>query len=259
MLKDFDMIVHELPRDYEGLDIVPIGDVHVGSDEFDLDGFEKLISKIEAEPQTRVVLVGDMMDNALKNSKTNVYEATMNPFEQKEYLKIQLGRIKEKILGAVGGNHEYRSTRETGDHPLYDIMAKLDIEHLYRPNMAFIKVNVGEKSNGKQASYNVVLAHGGSKTKVEKFSYAIDGLDLFVTGHTHTPTTNFPEKIVIDPRNNCVSLVGMVHVIVNAFHKTGGYGLKNMYMPQDSDRSCIVHFGGKNKEMNVEWIQRKFM
>ena len=103
------------------------------------------------------------------------------------------------------------------------------------------------------------MAHGASRTKAEKFSYAIDGVDLFVTGHTHTPTTNFPEKIVIDPRNNVVSLVGFVHVVVNSFHKTGGYGLKNMYMPQDSDRLCRVILKGTEKGMDVEWIRRKSM
>jgi hypothetical protein len=138
-------------------------------------------------------------------------------------------------------------------------MAKLDLEHLYRENMAFLKVNVGEKTNNKQASYTIVLAHGGSKTKTEKFGYAIDGMDILITGHTHTPTSNFPEKIVIDPRNNVVSLVGYTHVVVNSFHKTGGYGLKNMYLPQDSDRTACIILSGKEKGLDVLWTQRKFM
>lgn len=259
MFKDFDMIVHELGRDVPYIRLYPIGDVHVGSDEFDKDGFEKILKIIERDEYARVVLVGDLMDNALKNSKTNVYEATMNPFEQKQYLKNVLAPIKDKIIGAIGGNHEYRSTRETGDFPLYDVMAKLDIEHLYRENMAFIKVNLGEKPNKKQASYNIVLAHGASRNKTEKFGYAIDGMDVFITGHTHSPESNFPEKIVIDPRNNIVSRVGYVHVVVNAFHKTGGYGLKNMYLPKDSDRTATVILDGTQKGTNVLWTQRKCM
>lgn len=259
MKNDFEMIVHELDRDLESIHLYPIGDVHVGSDEFDKDGFETVLSFIENDPYARVVFVGDLMDNALKNSKTNVYEATMSPFEQKQYLKEKLMPIKDKILGAIGGNHEYRSTRETGDFPLYDVLAKLDIEDLYRENMAFIKVNLGEKANKKQASYSIVLAHGASKTKTEKFGYAIDGVDLFVTGHTHSPESNFPEKIVIDPRNNVVSRVGYVHIVVNSFHKTGGYGLKNMYLPKDTTRTACVIMDGTKKGMDVLWTKRESM
>ena len=74
----------------------------------------------------------------------------MQPFQQKKWLVEQFEPLKDKkILGANQGNHEYRTTIETGECPLYDVMNKLDIEDLYRQNMAFLKVNLGKKNAKK--------------------------------------------------------------------------------------------------------------
>ena len=255
MKNDFEMIVKKLPTDVEFANIYPLGDLHIGSPNFGYDLWYKWKTQVLNDPNGYVVIIGDLVDNGLKHSKTNSYSATMRPFEQKEWLKKELAPLKDKIIGAVRGNHEKRSINESDDCPLYDVMAKLDLEDLYREHMAFVKVSLGFKNKQRQWSYNLVLHHGGSANKVKNFSYSIDNMDVLITGHTHTPTTNFPSKIVIDPRNETVSMVGYIHVVVPSFQKAGGYTLEGMYLPQqDAGRIPIIKLKGTEKGVDMLWI-----
>jgi len=239
--------------DCKGINIYPLGDVHIGSEDFSTKMWSNWINVVKNDDKGYVVIIGDMVDNGLKNSKTNSYEATMRPREQKEWLKNELEPIKHKILGACRGNHEIRSTLEADDCPLYDVMAKLNLEDLYRENMAFLKINLGERNRDRQFSYTLVLAHGGSRGKVTKFGYSVDGMDVLVTGHTHTPESNFPSKIIIDTKNEIVKMQEYVHVIVPSFATYGGYALRNMYMPQ-GNKIPIIKLDGEKKGISLLWI-----
>ena len=253
MKSDLELIVHKLGEDVKGINIYPLGDLHIGSQDFNMAHWKKWIEIVQADPNGKVVIIGDLVDNGLRNSKTLPYDAVMRPREQKKWLAEQLRPIKDKILGACMGNHEYRSVNETDNCPLYDVMAKLDIEDLYRENMTFMKINLGYRNKERQHSYTMVLAHGGSRNKVAKFGYAIDGMDVLVTGHTHSAESNFPSKIVIDSKNEIVKVVDYTHIIVPSFATYGGYALKGMYMPQGF-KIPIVKLSGEKKEVKVEWI-----
>lgn len=254
MLDDFQLIKHTLDTTLPYINIYPIGDLHIGSGEFGEESFNRWKKIVMSDPYSKIVIIGDMMDNGLKTSMTNSFEAKMQPFQQKQWLKEQLEPIKDKILGAVQGNHEYRSTIMADMYPLYDVMAKLDLEDLYRQNMGFVKINLGQRNSDRQCSYTLVLAHGSSKTKTEKFSYAIDGMDLLVTGHIHQPKSAFQSKIVIDSKNETVGMKDFVHITVPSFQKLGGYALRGMYMPQSSNIFPIIQLGGSRKEVQVSWI-----
>lgn len=198
MKSDYEMVVHKLPEDMPFVNLYPIGDVHFGSREFDWTKWDKWVKMVRDDEFSKVIILGDMIDNGLKNSKTDVYKATMSPLEQKKMLAEELDRVRDRILVAVDGNHEQRSVREVGSSPLYDVMAKLDLEDLFRENMAFMKINLGFKRSDRQWSYGIVASHGASKNKVKRFVPFVDGMDVFLSGHIHDPSTNFPAKIVMD-------------------------------------------------------------
>lgn len=253
MRKDFDLIVHKFGTEVKGLNVYPLGDVHIGSEEFDHEKWAMWKKAVMNDPESAVVIVGDTVDNGLKNSKTNSYGATMRPREQKEWLKSEFQSFRDKIIGAVQGNHEYRSTNESDDCPLYDILCKLDKEDIYRENMCFLKVNLGFKNKDRQYSYTMVLGHGQGDGKTRNFGYAIDGMDIFVTGHTHSPRSTFPAKIVIDSKNETVREVVYHHIIVPSFSRIGGYSLKGMYQPQGF-KIPIARLKGEEKGVEVRWI-----
>jgi len=254
MKRDFEMIVHQLDRELPSVNIYPLGDVHVGSQDFDVEQWNVWKKKVMEDKYGYVVMIGDMVDNGLKNSKTNIYEATMRPREQKEWLMLELLPLKDRILGVCQGNHEIRSGIESDDCPLYDVCAKLDVEDVYRENMVFMKINLGNKNVDRQFSYAIVLGHGASKGRVEKFSYSIDGMDVLVTGHTHQASSNFYSKLVMDTKNNVVRTVGYTHLVVPSFQRLGGYALRAMYNPQDHKKIPIISLSGVKKEVSILWV-----
>ena len=252
--EDFDLIIHKLDKDLPYINIYPIGDLHIGSGNLDMDSWNRWKQTLMNDPYGYTVLVGDLLDNGLKSSLTNSYRATMQPYEQQKWLLKELEPIKDKILGCVSGNHEKRSTILADIYPMYNIMAKLDKERLYRENFGFIKVNLGERNKDRQCSYTIVIAHGASKTATEKFSYAIDGMDVFIVGHIHQPKSAFQSKIVIDSKNETVSMKDFVHITVPSFQAIGGYTLEKMYMPQSSRIFPVITLDGTKKDMQVKWV-----
>ena len=254
ILNDFQLINHKLEVELPYINIYPIGDLHIGSGDFNEESFRRWKDVVTKDPYGKIVIIGDMLDNGLKTSKTNSFEASMQPFQQKQWLTNELRPLANKILGAVQGNHEYRSSIVADMFPLYDVLAKLDLEDIYRQNMAFMKINLGQRGAERQCSYTIVLAHGSSKAKTEKFSYAIDGMDVLINGHIHQPKTTFQSKIVIDSKNESVVLKDFMHITVPSFQRMGGYALRGMYMPQSSNMFPILRLGGTRKEMSVEWI-----
>lgn len=251
MQRDFDMITYKFPTDWDYVNLYPIACVHVGSPDFIEELWYKWKKTVMDDPKSGIILVGDIVDNGLKTSKTDSYRAILSPREQKRWITDELRPLADKILAGVEGNHEYRSVVSADDSPLYDIMCKLDREDLFRENMGFLKVSVGRKSADRQWAYGLALAHGTGKGKQEKFRYSIDNMDLFVTAHLHQAGLEFPAKYVMDLHNETVRKVGFKHLSLSSF-TDGGYALKGMYAPQDNVFP-IVKLSGKEKEVDIRW------
>ena len=83
MLDDFKLIKARYEH-ADHLTVYPIGDVHIGSAEFNEKLFRKWVQMVEDDPNGAVCIIGDMMDMGLKNSKTNIYEQKLPPLEQTE-------------------------------------------------------------------------------------------------------------------------------------------------------------------------------
>jgi len=235
------------------LNFYPVGDLHPESEQFNERLWYTWKKTVMEDEFGYWGYIGDMFDNALKKSKTNSYEQRMRPRDAKIWLTKELGDIRDKCFGGCDGNHEYRSVYECDDSPLYDVMSKLDLEDYHRPNACFMKIAVGEKSKDRQFAYTFVLQHGKSRGKVVNYSYAIDGMDVMITGHTHGAESGFPAKIVIDPYNEMVRQVPFKRVIVPSMLDFGGYAMRDMYMPQDNTIIPVVTLLGDKKKVEVSW------
>ena len=82
MKTDFDLIVHRLPECREAR-LYVIGDLHVGAIEANIKGWEQFVQKILQDKNAYIVILGDMMNNAIKTCVSNVYEEVLRPREQK--------------------------------------------------------------------------------------------------------------------------------------------------------------------------------
>ena len=252
------MIIHKFPS--RDITIIPIADVHLGARECMEQEFMAFINETAEREDVYYVLCGDLISNGVKNSVTSVYEETMFPSQQKKMMAKILEPIREHILCGVGGNHERRSSREVDDSPVYDIMAKLDIEHLYRENMAFLKLQFGDRrlKGLKRPTYTAVVAHGaggGALTgaginKNERFAAYIDGLDLFIAAHTHRPALTQPGQIRIDTQNNKITIQPFKVVTATSWLNVGGYPLQKLLTPTSHAMQKIT-LCGDHKEMIV--------
>jgi len=172
-----------------------------------------------------------------------------------------LAPLRERILCAVPGNHERRSGKDADDDPVYDIMCKLDLEDLYRENIAFLKIQRGDiyKDGECNPTYMIVVTHGsggglltgGAVNRAERFGYAIDGADVLILGHTHKPFTTQPGKIKIDPYNNKVSIKPFKVVSASSWLNYGGYAAQKNLLPT-SFAPQIIKLSGNRKEIKVE-------
>jgi predicted phosphodiesterase len=256
MRSDFYIIEHEFPK--EDINIFPLSDLHIGAQEFAEGEWDKFKKQILSAPNNYIVIAGDLMNNATRNSVTNVFEETMRPRSQKKWLAEQLEPLKDRILCAVGGNHEARSGKDADDDPLFDVLCKLDIEDRYRQNAAIMVLRFGKRaSNHDNHTYTMLVTHGagGGMTgsgvnRNERFGYVFDGLDILCTGHTHKPVISAPSKIVIDLQNKKVSQKPFLCVTATAWMNYGGYAMRKQLTPA-SIRPQVIHLSGKKKEMHV--------
>lgn len=233
MNNDLDVIVKTFPRSWDRIHLYALGDIHVGSEQFDEASVRKKIKIIGEDPVGVVALCGDLGDYGLKNSKTNVYQATMQPKEQLDYICDLLQPIKDKIVSCVPGNHEERLTKETGIDPMLTIACRLGVEDTYRENVAILKLMFGSRAGKKTTSqlntFIGITTHGTTRNKHKKFLGGFDGIDFAISGHTHTPEYSPHGKIRVNGNAATAKHVAYKEIVVDANLRPGGYSLKHEY------------------------------
>lgn len=269
MRSDFDLIVHDLPAAPE-YRLYFIGDLHVGAIECNRRAWEDFCGKLLSDENARICIFGDLLDNGTKQSVTNCFEASMRPRDQKKYLMNSLAPLSERILCFVRGNHEYRN-RDVDDDPLYDIACKLDLEDLYRPNAAFVKLSIGKRNHGHGTEkaiqvYTLAVLHGtgggiytgAAVNRNERFATSVlEGVDVLAVGHTHKGVISKPSKIVVDCFHNSVTQKSMTVISACSWLSYGGYALNKMLLPsqaQDPEQPQTVLLGGLRDKRYIKTI-----
>lgn len=233
------MITHKI-RGHETIEIYPICDLHVGSKEFQEGEFQKVSREILAEPNRFIVLAGDIIDNGVKSSVTNCYDALMSPRDQRIYAAELLYPLKDRVLCAVSGNHEYRSRKDTDTDPAELIISKLNLEHLFQPDIAFIKLDLGERQHHamRNPKYCVGVVHGAGGgmrlgaglNKTEPFALSM-GVDLLISGHSHKPATAPTMRLECDMQKGVMVPRETRIMVATGWLEYGGYPTRKLYSP----------------------------
>ena len=272
MKSDFDLIVHRLPECKEAK-LYVIGDLHIGAIESNHRAWESFIEHILQDEHARICIIGDMMNNATRSSVSSIFDDAMSPFprpsEQKRYLVNSLKLLKDRILCIVPGNHEGRSTKDADDEPLYDVACKLDLEDIYRPNCAFVKLCFGSRHKGEQEvplqTYVLACLHGSgggiytgaTVNRNERFGMVLEGVDILAVGHTHKGTVSKPSKIVVDIHSNIVKQQSMTVISACSWLSYGGYALSKMLLPsqaQNPDQPQTLLLGGTRHHRYIKTV-----
>ena len=266
MENDFKLIVRNFKNN---ITIYPISDVHLGSLEHNEQEWKAFVEKIQNEPDSYIILAGDLMNNATRSSVSDIFDEVLRPRVQKERMIEYLKPIKNKILCAVSGNHERRSNKDADNDPMYDIMCKMDLEHLYRKNIAFMKIQLGKPSKSRPnngAAYTFAVTHGtgggiytgAAVNRNERFGFTVDNLDCLIVGHTHKGTVSKPSKIVIDPRQNVVTIKPFTVISTQSWMSYGGYAVQKMLLPSsnatsENGQKLVLNADLHKKEIKVIW------
>ena len=250
-LSDNIPIFIKLPVTKEYVELYFVHDLHFGSKLFDEKKWNKLKSIILNDENAYVCFVGDMLENAIPNSKSDVFSQTHSPAEQKEWVTQQLKDLAPKTIAIVPGNHEHnRTTKVSGMYPLYDCCLLAGIDDKYRDTIAFVDIALGKYKGRttKQTHYFGQIQHMAKDLKNYHSSDYTDGIDFFANGHDHEPKDKPRAKLVFDPRNKMIYKRNVECINCGSFCTFGGYGAKGAYRPQ-SDKMYKLRLFGNEKKM----------
>lgn len=255
------ILVADLPSELEHIELYPIADIHVGDPEFKEKEFLAFIDYIAKTENAYVILLGDLINNAIKSSVSNVYNETMNPQQQKLWIVEHLKPIASKILAITGGNHEQRSKKETANDITQDIAMMLGIQDRYQENDIKLKIRLGrlKTCNVKKVAYNVYATHGfstgrrigGVMNNLELSALNYENVDVYIIAHAHKKAVYKNTAFIFDDRNNNVIERERYFVLTSAWTGYSGYARRKMLIPSAFGTVKII-LSGTEKKVSVE-------
>ncbi len=217
---------------YERLDmkeftLYPIGDWHMGSAQCNEAFIKQVINEVKDNPQARWVGMGDMMENALIGSRSDVYTQTIPPKDQMDYIVELLTPIKEKGLFLIAGNHEQRTMRMTGLIPEQFIALQLD--NMKYKGFSCLAVFQLMKSKTPQSfscyfhhNYGGGYTAGGKINRAQQPRRICPTVDATFSGHFHI-TSRMPVTWYAPARKQIVKHVGYDYVTGSALEWNKSY------------------------------------
>lgn len=245
-------ILCNLPKDIGFADIFFLHDIHFGSELFNEQKWKSLKKKIQENDVAYVCWIGDIIENAIPNSKSDIFTQKYSPAQQKEWAAQELFDLRNKTISVVSGNHEAnRTTKTCGLYPLYDICMLAGVDNKYRDAIAYLDIGVGKvQGKNKQVHYFGQIQHVSRETKNYGYSDYTDGIDFFAFGHDHCPNDRPRAKIVFDQHNKVIYKRNIENINCGSFCEFGGYGAKSAYRPQ-SDKIYQLRLFAKEKKMET--------
>ena len=226
------------------IQIIPLADFHIGSPQADIERIKAVTDYIANTPNCYTILNGDLVDNAIRNSRGSVFEATMSPRDQVTTAVFYLQEIakKGKIINMIaGGNHELRSEKESGLSPSDLILAHLmnydeTLNERYCEDGAYTFLTlIGRKNNKSgtvpKCTFTIFNLHGsgagrGIGAKINRLDSMgnIVPANLYITAHNHQVETHRGVMFDVNTNAKTVREQPCVFVSCNSYLKFGGYG-----------------------------------
>jgi len=248
--------------DADNIEIVCLSDWHAGSKNFDIKAAKNFIEYINTHDNVYVISVGDLTNNALKNSKSDVY-TSLSPSEEIDLVcsKELLGSIPiDKWLLLTSGNHGNRTTREVGISIDALIAERLGVKNKFNPYLTVLNIQL------KTNSYFITIHHGaggggtigGKANTLNKLSAIISGTDIVIMGHTHSPMMIPRLQYMVDKKHR--TIVQQVTYMINAgtLHTFDeSYAEEKMLQPSQLGQAVItiesdIHM--RPKRIFTRWI-----
>lgn len=137
----------DYPTDWTHANVYTLADLHIGDPHSIPAEVTRRVRQAENDPQGLVILNGDLMNTALRNSVSDVYGEMLSPMQQLHELIDLLRPIRDKIIGVTTGNHENRLYRNDGIDIMRLACRELGIEEKYAPEGVLIFLRFGTRGN----------------------------------------------------------------------------------------------------------------
>lgn len=238
----------------EWVEVVPIGDVHIGNPLCNEAEFKATIDYILEEPDdpkgARICLLnGDLTESVTRNSRGNLFEMVYTPSVQVAMMTKYLLPLTEtskkypqgKILSYCAGNHDFGRYSDTGISSAETIAVNLGLQERFSTDGCYSFIYVKRTKEGKGTSkavhtlYNQHLTGGGTTVggKANRVSKVSNGViaNVIVGSHVHLPMT-FKEDIILpNPQKGILSQTTITYLITNAFLRYGDYAQRSSMKP----------------------------
>jgi hypothetical protein len=250
--------------------ILVLSDLHVGDKAFGKESKAKLLGYIdwvEKHPNARIILNGDLLNTATRGSKTSPFEQDMTLEEQINTVARYLEPVKDRIIGAVMGNHERRILDFAGYDPTTAIltMLGLSVADLYYKFTGVVKIKVGKRNRGmgKQGtgvSYTVAFSHttGGGKLIGSKLNRVdqmrrstVGNADLYLGSHNHSLSTAVVVCNEYNPYSETIEQRKQVIVSCGGYLEWNSSYAEAMQLEPMELGSPKVRLDGKRKDIRV--------
>jgi predicted MPP superfamily phosphohydrolase len=224
--------------------LVVLSDIHIGERSSNTKLLKETINYVENTKDCYLILNGDIINNAILGSKSDIYEEMLNPREQLKMAIELLEPVKDKIILMSSGNHEYRTNKLTGNDPLDYVATKLGIEKYYADNSWFLILRFGNVKQipNRKNIYTVYGTHGRSGgtsisstvKALEKMADVVANADLYIHSHTHK-FVNFSRPInIYNATANKIVKKDRMFVNTPSFVEYGGYSEMYGFPPSDT-------------------------
>ena len=249
-------IRYDAPMDWETYNVYPLADWHIGDENCSHSEIDEQIQRVLDDPHGLVILNGDLLNAALKNSVSDVYSEKMKPMDQIIMLSGLLRPLADRVIGATTGNHEARVYRDDGVDIMRIVCRELGIEDKYHPDGVLIFLRFGavrsHKSDGlTRKLFTLYATHGtgggrkeGAKAiRLADMAATVDA-DVYIHSHSHLPMI-FPENYFrVNVGNSSVMEVEKLFINTGAKLEYGGYGQRYEFKP-NSRRYPVIHLNAR--------------
>lgn len=191
--------------------VIPLGDFHIGEESFNTALLKDTVAEILSHDNWYAILGGDYIQNNITKRFDGIFNE-VSPDTQlvlaKEYL-MPLAIPDEKhpygrILCMVEGNHEARTTNETGLSPAQVLCSALSscgngLDKRYSDTECFLFLTVSTRGKKKEAStrysYTIDVTHGtgggatmgSAMNALARMCNRLSGCMCYVMFHHHKP------------------------------------------------------------------------
>jgi hypothetical protein len=243
--------------------VLPISDAHIGDKSFHPEGYKKLkenIDWVKKEKYVRVFLSGDILNVATRGSKTSPFEQNMDLKEQVEFAVKMFEPIKDRIDGAIDGNHELRIMDMCGYSPTVALCHELGVK--YYEHSAVICYTVGKggvKGRGNRISYSIYYHHttggggtpGGKMNRVDKLRQLVCNCDIYCGSHNHQLGVIPVTTRSVDTSHGTIQTLRQMLVDTGSYMGwEGGYAEAKM-MPPGKIGSPRIRMSGVRHDVHV--------